>query len=47
MDCPTEKQMNEMYDYYVKQKKTDYANCTHPYRKQGCCDLCGKDLIGE
>ena len=21
--------------------------CTHPYRKQGCCDICGEDLIGE
>ena len=21
--------------------------CDHPYRKQGCCDTCGKDLIGE
>ena len=21
--------------------------CYHPYTKQGCCDICGKDLIGE
>tara|TARA_R110002074_G_scaffold401548_1_gene600037 strand:+ start:132 stop:314 length:183 start_codon:yes stop_codon:yes gene_type:complete len=24
-----------------------YKNCSHPYRKMGCCDICGKDLIGE
>lgn len=28
-------------------KKSDFKNCRHPYTKQGCCDFCGKDLIGE
>ena len=23
------------------------TRCSHPYIKQGCCDLCGKDMIGE
>tara|TARA_R110002096_G_scaffold290901_4_gene485134 strand:- start:880 stop:1059 length:180 start_codon:yes stop_codon:yes gene_type:complete len=24
-----------------------YKNCLHPHRKMGCCDYCGKDLVGE
>ncbi len=28
-------------------KPKDFKNCKHPYIKQGCCDYCGKDIIGE
>jgi hypothetical protein len=30
-----------------KQIENKYKNCRHPHRKMGCCDNCGKDLIGE
>ena len=30
-----------------KQIEDKYKDCRHPYRKMGCCDTCGKDLIGE
>ena len=30
-----------------KKLKEKYENCSHPYRKMGCCDICGKDLVGE
>ena len=43
---------------YIKIKSKDYQDkfdrifkkkerCTHDYIKQGCCDMCGKDMIGE
>ncbi len=55
MGYPTEKEMNEMHDYYMQEgydsvnikKVDDFKNCKHPYRKLGCCDICGEDLIGE
>ena len=24
-----------------------FKGCKHPNTKQGCCDFCGKDMIGE
>ena len=41
---PTKKE-DPQYDYIRIERR--YANCSHPYTKQGCCDICGKDLIGE
>tara|TARA_R110002110_G_scaffold185473_1_gene392578 strand:+ start:2331 stop:2522 length:192 start_codon:yes stop_codon:yes gene_type:complete len=35
----------ERYKKSVKDRK--FKDCKHPHRKQGCCDFCGKDLVGE
>ena len=41
---PEKKSAEERIREYLKNK---YKDCRHPYRKMGCCDICGKDLIGE
>ena len=28
-------------------KKRKFKECKHKNTKQGCCDFCGKDMIGE
>ena len=28
-------------------REKKFKDCLHPNTKQGCCDFCGKDLIGE
>lgn len=40
---PWSKKYQSNYDKIFKNKE----RCTHEYTKQGCCDICGKDLIGE
>jgi hypothetical protein len=37
------KDYQKKFDRIFKKKE----RCDHPYRKQGCCDICGEDLIGE
>ena len=45
--------LEKLYALSIKEKvnknlKSIYKQrCDHPYRKQGCCDICGEDLIGE
>lgn len=28
-------------------REDKFKDCLHPNTKQGCCDFCGKDMVGE
>ena len=32
---------------YLEDQERKFKDCKHPNTKQGCCDFCGKDMIGE
>jgi hypothetical protein len=31
----------------IKKANRKFKDCLHPFTKQGCCDFCGEDLVGE
>ena len=33
------------YKKSIQERK--FKDCKHPNTKQGCCDFCGKDMVGE
>ena len=47
MNAQQQEQLIGRVEEREKQIESKYKDCRHPYRKMGCCDLCGKDLIGE
>ena len=45
------KEIGEIPDMFVDVdkpiKEDKFKDCKHPNTKQGCCDFCGKDIVGE
>ena len=38
-------ELNAYAKKLIQERK--FKECLHPNTKQGCCDFCGKDMVGE